>query len=45
MVYVRLAVKRLNSIKMQDNTVTTKDMYNYTKQSICKVLEIYDLKK
>ena len=27
MVYFRLAVKRPNSIKIHDNTVTTKDMY------------------
>jgi len=31
MVYFRLAVKRPNSIKIQDETVTTKDMYIQSK--------------
>ena len=31
MVYFRLAVKRPNSIKIHDNTVTTKDMYLQSK--------------
>ena len=31
MVYFRLAVKRPNSIKIQDNTVTTKDVYIQSK--------------
>jgi len=31
MVYFRLAVKRLNIIKIHDNTITTKDMYIQSK--------------